>query len=246
MWPDGSIGPTRVFNASGSAPCDVFVTSSADIYVDNGAVEYRVDKWSLNTTTSSTAMFVNSVCYGLFVDIHDDLYCSSETSHSQVSMRWLHGPLNDTTIVAGMGTTGNTPDMLNGPRGIFVDLNLRLYVADCNNDRIQLFLYGQSNGTTVAGNGATGTISIICPTDVILDLDGNVFFTDFGKHRVIASGPHGFRCIVGCTGTNGSASDQLQHPVSLSFDSKGNLFVSDGSNNRIQKFLLASNSCGKP
>jgi hypothetical protein len=44
---------------------------------------------------------------------------------------------------------------------------------------------------------------------------------------------------------NGSAANQLSMPRHLSFDSYGNIFVVDGYNNRIQKFLLATNSCGK-
>ena len=244
MWLDGGINATRVFNASGTGPSDVFVTSGGVIYVDNGALEHRVDKWTVNASSATTAMWVNGTCFGLFVDIHDNLYCSSEAYESRVTKRWLNGPLTDTIVVAGNGTVGSTSEMLDGPRGIFVDLNLRVYVADCRNNRIQLFPYGQSNGTTVAGNGATGSMNLNCPVDVILDANEYLFIADYESHRIIAAGPHGSRCIVGCTGTFGATPDRLQHPTSLSFDSKGNLFVSDGSNNRIQKFLIVTNSCG--
>ena len=187
---------------------------------------------------------MSSACFGLFVDIFDNLYCSSEAPHTHVAKRWLNGPLNDTVIVAGNGTTGGTPEMMDGPRGIFVDLNLGLYVADSNNNRIQLFLYGQSNGTTVAGSGVTGSMSLNCPVDVIVDADGNLFIAEYNGHRIVGSGPRGFRCIIACTGTSGSAPDQLNYPAGLSFDSVGNIVVSDRSNNRVQRFLLTRNSCG--
>ncbi len=68
---------------------------------------------------------------------------------------------------------------------------------------------------------------------------------DYGKHRIVRSGPNGFRCLVGCSGSAGLTSDRLYYPWSLSFDSYGNMFVTDQINNRIQKFILSTNSCGK-
>ena len=68
---------------------------------------------------------------------------------------------------------------------------------------------------------------------------------DTGNNRIVGSGPNGFRCLVGCSGSGGSASNQLNSPETLSFDSYGNMFVTDWWNNRIQKFVLSTNSCGK-
>jgi sugar lactone lactonase YvrE len=118
-------------------------------------------------------------------------------------------------------------------------------VADYWNNRIQLFRTGQLNGSTIAGSGSSGTIALNNPTDVVLDFDGYLFITDSGNNRIVGSGPSGYYCIVGCTGSSGTASNQLNHPQSLSFDNNGNLFVVDCVNNRIQKFFLATNSCGK-
>jgi hypothetical protein len=42
-----------------------------------------------------------------------------------------------------------------------------------------------------------------------------------------------------------SASYQLSDPWAASFDSAGNIFVSDQGNNRIQKFSLLTDSSGK-
>ena len=109
-------------------------------------------------------------------------------------------------------------------------------IAD--NNRIQLFQSGQLNATTVAGNtSSTITISLNCPTGIVLDADKHLFIVDNSNHRIVGSGPNGFRCLVGCNGTGGSASDQLSYPMSLSFDSYGNIFVTDTGNNRIQKFV---------
>jgi DNA-binding beta-propeller fold protein YncE len=104
---------------------------------------------------------------------------------------------------------------------------------------------GQLNATTVAGNQTAGTITLSCPTGIVLDADGHLFITDFSNNRIVGSGPNGFRCIAGCTGVSGAAADQLYYPRGLSFDSYGNIYVADGYNYRIQKFLLATNAFGK-
>ena len=45
-------------------------------------------------------------------------------------------------ITFGNGTSGSTRDLLNWPSGLFVDTDLRLYVADTGNDRVQRFEQG--------------------------------------------------------------------------------------------------------
>ena len=136
-------------------------------------------------------------------------------------------------------------NMLSGPRGIFVDQDFSIYVTECYNDRVQRFPLNSLNGTIVAGNGVTGSFALNCPQNVILDGNGYLYIADSSNHRIIASGPLGSRCIIGCTGTSGSAANQLNLARALSFDGDGNLFVVDRSNFRLQKYLLASNSCGQ-
>jgi sugar lactone lactonase YvrE len=149
------------------------------------------------------------------------------------------------TVVAGTNVSGSAPDMLNKPCGIFVDINLDLYVADFGNDRIQLFGLGRSYAITVAGIlSSSTTITLNGPTGIVLDADKYLFIVDSGNNRIVGSGPDGFRCLAGCDG-NGSASNQLSQPFSLSFDIDGNMFVTDTLNDRIRKFILFTNSCIK-
>ena len=157
----------------------------------------------------------------------------------------LNTNINNTAIVAGNGSDGNASNLLKHPHGIFVDINLDLYVADCLNHRIQLFPSGQLHGITVAGAGASGTFTLAEPHGITLDGDGYLFISDTNHHRIIASGPTGFRCLFGCSGGPGSTSYQFNTPITISFDSYGNIFVTDRDNGRVQKFLLSINSCGK-
>jgi len=200
----------------------------------------------MNANISVNVMFVGDDCFSLFVDINNNLYCSMQYSHKVIS-KSLNISTNTSIIVAGNGSYGQASNMLYAPRGIFVDINFDLYVADYSNDRIQLFQQGTLNGITVAGSGSsTITISLYRPTGIILDADKYLYIIEYGSHRIVGQGPTGFRCLVGCNG-GGSASNQLTYPYSLAFDIYGNLFVADTNNNRIQKFVLSSNSsiCGK-
>lgn len=245
VWSHNSPTPTRILRGNLSSPAGLFVTIDGDIYVDNGAKNGRIDKWTANDDNSVPVMHVNSSCFGLFVDIHDHLYCSLFDNHTIVK-RKLTDPSMIGTQVAGNGTAGFAPTMLDSPVGIFVDTDLNLYVADMGNDRIQLFRSGEHYGITVAGRGSVNfTISLSMPSDVVLDGNKNLFIVDMDNDRILAQGPSGFRCIVGCTGSRGSSSNQLNWPRSLRFDSYGNMFVVDYSNHRLQKFLLSSNSCGE-
>ena len=242
IWVKGNSIPTNNISYEPFDPHSLFVTINEDIYIDNG-LNRRIEKCSMNTTNCTVVMYVQKSCYGIFVDPNDNIYCSMMSSH-QVIKKAADNDLNTSASVAGNGTQGFAANMLNHPSGIFVNNNLDLYVADTVNNRIQQFVSGQLNGTTVAGREAGGTIELNQPHGVLLDAEGFLFILDNGNNRIVGSGPNGFRCLVGCYGM-GSGSSQLNYPTTISFDSYGNMFVADWRNSRIQKFLLTSNSCGK-
>lgn len=225
-----------------SALLTIFVSDNDEIFVDNGDLFNRVDKYTLNSTDNETIVYVCKSCFGLFIDRLNNFYCALANSN-QVIRKSLNRTDSSWSVVAGTGSWGLAPDRLDIPRGIFVDTDLNLYVSDFNNNRIQLFPFGQLNGTTVAGNGSlTYTIELNGPTSVILDADRYLFIVDSLNHRIIGSGPDGFRCIAACNGTGLGASG-MQYPRTMSFDNDGNLFISDQLGKRIQKFILISNTC---
>ncbi|CAF1592415.1 unnamed protein product, partial [Adineta steineri] len=240
MWINNRTKPNKITSDNSFSSSSIFVTNNGDIYYDNGYLNGRVDKWISNTTTSVNVMNVNSSCDGLFIDINDTLYCSMYL-HNIIVKRWLNDNEMNTTIAAGTGFNGDASDELDGPWGIFVDVNLDLYVADCFNDRIQLFKNGESNGITIVGEESSNNIiDLYGPTGIVLDADKYLFIVDQGNSRIIRAGSNDMQCIIGCD-KEGSQSHQLSNPTTLSFDSYRNIFITDTENSRIQKFDFLSN-----
>ena len=244
IWLQGSTRPDRTIYPVSDGPNSIFVGPNGSIYVDPAYSQYQIREYSFNASNYTILMDSCSTCYGLFMDTNDVLYCSQYLKHV-VLTKSFGQRMNIWQYVAGVeGSAGSTPNQLYSPRGIFVDLNFNLYVADSTNNRIQKFAPGQVNGTTVAGGSiASLTVTLTTPTAVILDADGYLFIVDQAKHRIIGSDANGFRCIVPCSGSAGTSTSDLSSPSSLSFDSFGNLYVINRNNSRVVKYTFQTTSC---
>lgn len=243
-WADSNSTVRQTLLIDIGQQASIFVDFDGNIYYETGtSPSNKIKKWNLNSNVNISVMTIDGRCHGLFVDDYDSIYCSMKDLH-QVIKRSLKDPINVTHIVAGNGTAGSSSTMLSAPQGIFVTMNFSLYVADCGNNRIQLFSLDDRNATTVVGgNRSNETIDLNCPTAVVLDGDNNLFITDSLNHRIVSSGPNGYQCIIGCSGTSGSTINQLHELISLSFDSYGNIVVVDFQNRSILKFLLNDVGC---
>ena len=73
------------------------------------------------------------------------------------------------------------------------------------------------------------------PTDVTWDAAGNIFVADgYGNSRVVKYDKNGR--FITSVGTRGSGPGQLNLPHSIATDAKGNVYVADRTNRRIQVF----------
>jgi len=73
------------------------------------------------------------------------------------------------------------------------------------------------------------------PTDVAWDAAGDIFVSDgYGNSRVVKYDKNGR--FITSVGTKGAAPGQLNLPHSITADAKGNVYVADRSNRRIQVF----------
>lgn len=159
------------------------------------------------------------------------------------------------TTVAGMGTPGFSGDggnatqaLLNSPSSLAVNSTGTIYIADEGNGRIRRVAGGVIN--TVAGNGAFSFSGDGGPASsalldrvpsVAVDASGNMYFADYGNHRVrkIAGGRITTVAGTGAAGFSGdggsATSASLNSPTGVALDAAGNLYIVDSGNQRVRK-----------
>jgi len=108
-----------------------------------------------------------------------------------------------------------------------------VYVADWNNDRIQVFDTG-GNFVTKWGSSGSGNGQFMAPTGVAVDGSGNVYVADTDDHRIQKFDPDG--TFLGKWGVLGNDDGQFDEPNDLIVDAAGTIFVADTDNQRIQAF----------
>jgi len=142
--------------------------------------------------------------------------------------------------ILSWGSQGAAPGQFTDPRGLAVDSEGRVYVADGNNHRIQVF---DSNGQFVTqwGSQGAGPGQFQEPWGVAVDQDGNVYVADTWNHRLQKFDSEGsFLLQWGTFGnTQGATVGQenvFYGPRDIAIDAAGNLYVTDTGNKRVVKF----------
>lgn len=104
------------------------------------------------------------------------------------------------------GTFGVGVNQLYYPYDLTLDSNNSLYITDSWNNRIQKYILGVTAGVTVAGQaaGTSGASSsaLHMPVGIVLDSNGNLYFTDRSNHRLMywANTASSGTTIAGTTG----------------------------------------------
>ena len=129
----------------------------------------------------------------------------------------------------------------NGPRGVAIDPQGNIFIADAFNNRIRkVDLFGDV--TTIAGTGKAGysgdggraiDAELNYPTYIVLDDIGNLYFTDTYNYRVRKIDTGGKITTIAGNGKHIFAGDTSlataasfdQPPYGLNFDRFGNLYI---------------------
>ncbi len=102
-----------------------------------------------------------------------------------IILRWNRTGITVAGITSSPGTASN---QLNLPWDLAVDNATTLYVTDRSNNRVQMFLSGFLNATTIAGraNGMAGKSSTTFnqTSGISLDTSGDIYVGDMFNHRV--------------------------------------------------------------
>jgi tripartite motif-containing protein 71 len=136
-------------------------------------------------------------------------------------------------LIGSFGSYGSEPGQFNRPAGIAVGPGGKIYVADNENNRVQVF---------DAAGGFLWMIASDCqdclnqPDGVAVDSNGRVFVADSANNRVLVYNRHGK--FLEKIGSAGSAPGKFyfSNANDLEFDADDHLYVADSWNDRIQKF----------
>ena len=117
-------------------------------------------------------------------------------------------------VPLGDGGAATAASVMN-PRGVAVDAEGNLYIADTDNNRIRKVTTAGVI-VTVAGNGLAGAggdggqaifASLNSPSGVAVDAAGNLYIADTGNHRIRKVTPAGIITTVAGTGIGGYSGD---------------------------------------
>ncbi|CAF0862378.1 unnamed protein product [Adineta steineri] len=179
--------------------------------------------------------------FGVFIDTeHGNNIYVADTDNHRVQ-KFLHGSLTSGGItVAGGNSRGNASNQLDRPSSIYVDKDENVYVADNENNRVQLWAKGATSGITVAGGHGKGkALNQIgaCQGIFVHEKTKTLYVSDFYNDRVVkwTEGSHEGIIVAG-SGTSGSKANQLTAPRGIFVDQCETIYVTDPWNNRVQKW----------
>jgi sugar lactone lactonase YvrE len=117
------------------------------------------------------------------------------------------------------------------PMDIAFDSEGDIIIADIGKQRIQKF-YQDDKLTTLY------TSKDMMVSNLFVDQYDNIYFTDHNDNTVKKLTKSGTMAIVaGTQGQGGSQLNQLDAPNGIYVDRQGALFIADGDNNRVMKYL---------
>ncbi|CAF4282370.1 unnamed protein product, partial [Adineta steineri] len=141
----------------------------------------------------------------------------------------------NTVAGSATGIPNATASQLNQPYILKFDSSNALYISDSINNRIQRWIIGNSNGSTIAGlaSGISGSSSntLKLPVGLALDSLDNMYVSDKGNNRIMywQSGASSGTLVAG-TGSIGNANNQFNEPNVIECDpSTGSTVVAGGN-----------------
>lgn len=164
---------------------------------------------------------------------------------------------------AGYKDAAGSQAQFNGPTGIAVGPDNKIYVADMLNNCIRkidpfsnagnsqsvTLLAGSTSGASGYSDATGGAALFDFPMDIAVDKNGNVYVADQNNNCIRKITPAGVVSTFAGSTTSGykdgqGAAAQFATPWGLAIDQNGDLLVADFGNYRIRKVNIATSPAG--
>ncbi|XHH30162.1 NHL repeat-containing protein [Xanthomonas euroxanthea] len=215
---------------------------------DNNRIRRLLDNGSVQTVAGGQEGFGDGVDAaaefntpsGIAFDTAGNLYIADTGNHA-IRKRTPQGVV---TTLAGDGSAGfrdgaAAQARFNGPIGVAVDTQGRVYVADTYNDRIRV-IAPDGQVSTLAGGALLGMADGVgdqarfdTPTDLKVDAHGVVWVADMRNDAIRRIAPDGsVSTLIG--GDPADLSPLLHRPMTIALTHDGVLYVGDASGRVLQ------------
>ncbi|MBV7328787.1 6-bladed beta-propeller [Chloroflexi bacterium TSY] len=228
-----------------NAPSDVATDASGNFYVVDQA-NHRILKFSSSGESlgswggqGTDAGRFNSPS-GIVIDHANNIYVSDANGaiHHRIQKFTTDGDFVD----SWGGDQGSEDGQFSYPKGLAINSRNRLFVADRDNHRVQVFdLTG--NYLTQFGTEGNGEGEFKLPRDIAIDSQDFIYVTDKDNDRIQVFDADGN--YVRMWGRKGSEPGQFDHPYGITIDANDNVYVMDEDNHRLQKFTKVGDFLGE-
>lgn len=167
--------------------------------------------------------------------------------------------IGDPIFISSFGKKGEKQGEFKEPKGIFVDAQENIYVADTENNRVQKFDKNFNVLLKIGGEEKKEKHFLKEPEGVYGDTQGSIYVADTHNHQIKKFDPQGNLILSIGTKSKGEHEEQeegkntgeFNQPVGVAVSQDGKIYVTDSHNDRVQvfdasgNFLFAFGSHGK-